>query len=467
MQLASASPKRSTSVRRPDPVVGRTRPARRDAVTVRDVAAPLVVIALLYVGFFKSIRSLDLLPVDLTLVCFVAVVLAVAANVLGRHRRIKLPLPAAALVALLIPATLYALTNPEALDKRLKLIIPLLAVVGVTTLVKSHRRQRIWVWLHVVVGVALVATSSIGADNATKLLSRVGSNTIAAGRASGVAIVVLLVLLLTRGGLPRLWLKLVALATLVWLAGALVSTGSRGPVLACAASVLVVTVFGPGRGRLLRIVGGIAAVGAGWLLLADATGVGATRITRSLQGRDSLTGSREDLWREALSLIPQYPLGIGWGNFWAVLPPSTRLDSGYVQYPHNVLLEVWLEAGWLAGTGTAILLLASLARLRRSSGSPYAAALFGIAVFFVLNAMVSGDLNDNRMMWAAVAIAWVGAEGGGERRTRGGGVRTGDQRGTLVPVRIKARTADSSPRDRTLESRAVRDQAELSQRLDE
>ena len=392
-----------------EPRLRRAAASGSRGATVADLTAPLVVVALLYIGFFKSFESLRFMPVDLTLVCVLAVFVGVVYSCVGRREHLRLPLPAAALVALLLPATLYAVTNPEAIDKRLKMVIPLLAVVGVATLVRSARRQRIWVWLHVLVGVALVATS-VGVVDPTERFGTAGSNTIAAGRASGVAVVVLLILMLTPGGLRRWWMKLLAIATTVWLADALISTGSRGPVLACAASVLIVTAWSPGRGRLPRAVGGLAAVGVGWLLLTDATGIGATRITRSLEGRDSLTASREDLWREALSAIPAHPLGIGWGNFWALLPPSSRLDSGYVQYPHNFVLEIFLEAGWLAGIATVILVVLSLRRLRKGSAEPYGAALFGIALFFVLNALVSGDLNDNRMMWAAVAMAWVSVQ---------------------------------------------------------
>jgi O-antigen ligase len=402
-------PRPTTTRSNPRSRLGRDEASGSRAATLADLTAPLVVAALLYVGFFKRLESLRFLPVDLTLVCLLAVFVGVVYSCVGRREQLRLPLPAAAFVALLLPATLYTVTNPEAIDKRLKMVIPLLAVVGVATLVRSARRQRIWVWLHVLIGIALVGTS-VGAGDSTERFGAAGSNTIAAGRASGVAVVVLLILILTPGGLRRWWMKLAALGATVWLAEALISTGSRGPVLACAASVLIVAAGSPGRGRLIRAVGGVAAVGAGWLLLTDATGIGATRITRSLEGRYSLTASREGLWSEALSAIPGHPLGIGWGNFWALLRPSSRLDSGYVQYPHNFVLEIFVEAGWLAGVATVVLVVLSLQRLRQSSTEPYGAALFGIAVFFVLNALVSGDLNDNRMMWAAVAMAWVSAQ---------------------------------------------------------
>lgn len=378
------------------------------------MAAPTAVVLLLFIGFFKGAAFLQWAPVDLTVVCMALVAGGVAGHLLLQRGRSRVRLWGLAAVALAAPAAFYPATNPAVFEKRVKLLIPLLAVVGVCYLVRSARRQRLWVWLHVAVGVSLVATGvSAGEDSATRFAGA-GSNTIGAGRASGVAILVLLVLLIT-GGLPRWWQKILALGVAAWLTLALISTGSRGPVFACAAAVLVVATLGLGRHRVLRALTAVGALAAGWLLLTEATGLGATRITASVTGRYSLTGSRSGLWLEAAEAALVHPFGIGWGNFWSVLSPAERLDSGYVQYPHNFLLEVFLEAGWLAGLAITVFVAASLVRLHRLSRSPYGSALLAIALFFVLNALVSGDVNDNRMMWVAVVIAWVGATSLGSR----------------------------------------------------
>lgn len=409
-----------------------TRPATTSSLPL-DVLAAGSVAALLYVGFFKGSPLLEDTPVDLTVLCVALVATGVAVHLLGTGGRARLPVAGLLFVAACLPAGFYALTNPEALDKRIRLLIPLIAVIGVCTLVRTGRRQQIWVWLHVLVGVALVGAASVGGVDAAERLAAEGSTTIAAGRASGVAIVVLVLLLVGRG-LPSVWAKLLALGVAGWLTVALIQSGSRGPVLACALTVLVVTVLAPGRGRAVRVIGGLGAVAAGWLVLSDATGIGATRISRSLTGEYSLTETRQGLWEGALQTIAHHPLGIGWGNFWAVLPPSARLDSGYSQYPHNVILEVFAEAGWAAGVGAVLILALSLRRLLRSAGDPYGGALSGIAIFFVLNAMVSGDLNDNRMMWAAVAIAWVLAPPSAGLEQSGQGGQQGPVDGRLGAV---------------------------------
>jgi hypothetical protein len=364
-----------------------------------------VVALLLYIGFFKGASFMKWAPIDLTVIAITLVVGAVCLNLMARRAYIVIPLGVLVFVGLCIPPIFYAPTNPAAWDKRLRLAIPLIAAVGVVTLVDSPKRQRVWVWLHVIVGVLLVGTA-VGATDPAGRFAGAGSNTIGAGRASGVAIVVLLVLLVTkglRGRVPRMAASL----TVVWLLFALIDTGSRGPLFSCAAAALIVSAVSLGRGKPRRVAVAVCAILTGWFVITGGTGLGARRIYGSVSGEYSLMRSRAVLWDQALHVIYSNPLGIGWGNFWSALSPGARLDSGYDQYPHNVILEIFVEAGWLTGLAFLVLVAVSFARLYAKSGSPYGAALLGIAVFFVLNAMVSGDVNDNRMMWAAVAIAWA------------------------------------------------------------
>lgn len=408
-RVVSDVARRETDVRSPR-TAPPASPTASDSPRVRlraaEVLGPSAVVFLLFIGLFKGAPFLAGVPVDLTVMCMGLVGVATASHLLRTHGRARVSLWALAGLALALPAALYPGSNPAVFEKRIKLLIPLLAVVGVCYLVRSRRQQQVWVWLHVAVGVTLVATGVRVYDDATTRFTGAGSNTIGAGRASGVAILILLILLMT-GGLSRWWMRLAALAVAGWLAIALISTGSRGPVFSCLATILLVATSALGRHRYVRLVTAAGSIAAGWLLIVEATGLGASRIATTLTGRSELTHGRTDLWIEGVRGIAQHPLGIGWGNFWAVLSPAERLDSGYIQYPHNFVLEIFLEAGWLAGVAAIIFVAASLIRLQRASHAPYGAALFGIAIFFVLNACVSGDINDNRMMWAALAIAWV------------------------------------------------------------
>lgn len=419
---------------------GSTRPSQHWFVPTLpgDIVAVGSVAILVFAGLLKT--ELFWLPLDLTVLAATAVTLSVGWFVLTNQFHVRLPLPALLVIGTCLPATLYVATTSEALVKRAGLLITILVVIGCGTLVRTYRRQQLWTLFHLAAGVALVGTGSL---NEVGRLSGTGT-TVAAGRASGVAVVVLLCLALS-GGVRRPLMILACLGITTWLVLGLISTGSRGPVFACAAATLLVAVFAPGRGRYVRILAGIGAFGTGWLTLSEATGIGATRITNYVGGKYGLTGARGGLWEPTLGAIPAHPFGVGWGEFWHVLPAGALLDSGYRQYPHNVLLEVTIEVGWLAGATVAAFIIASLVKLRQGADHPCGAVLLGIAIFTVLNAMVSGDVNDNRVMWAALTVAWVQARPDDEAHRTAASPKPG------LSLRRVQRSTDRRPDDNSIQ----------------
>jgi hypothetical protein len=126
------------------------------------------------------------------------------------------------------------------------------------------------------------------------------------------------------------------------------------------------------------------------------------------------------MWREAWDVIPGHFWGLGWGGLSDLGPLSGggNLGPGGAPYPHDIWLQVTAEAGWIAGAALIVFVLCSLRRLRRLATSPYPAVLFGMAVFWVTQASLSGNVNSWRCMWASVAIAWVTVGSSGQ----GGGI---------------------------------------------
>ena len=371
---------------------------------MRDVLAPVALVTLLFAGYFKELTALAWLPVDLTLLALVATSAAVLVAVLPQGADIRLPVGAVALGLAFVPGVLLASANPYSTDKTYKLAITMVAALAPLYLLTTSRRQAVFVGLHVVVG-ALVAIGEVlypaGATETIRLALE-GAGTIASGRAVGVAIVVLLVLAMTQ----RRHRALLILAAAI-LGYFLVGSGSRGPLLAVVSTVVLVAVLIPGRGRAARfIMLGVAVVSLSWLVLYSGL-EGASRIRGTLGGGEEFSDeSRFAIWSEAVEAIRQTPQGVGWGDFWTVLTPGARHNPDYIQYAHNAVLEAAVEAGWIAATALAIFIVASLWKLGRARGAREF-ALFGIALFFAMNAMVSGDINDNRNAWAALAVAWV------------------------------------------------------------
>ena len=103
-----------------------------------------------------------------------------------------------------------------------------------------------------------------------------------------------------------------------------------------------------------------------------------------------------------LARLGEHPWGLGWGGF----ATAVDLDRGVArQYPHNLLAEVTLESGWLCGLGTLLVLAAALGAAWAQTRNLPGRLLFAGLVFCVVNAMVSGDLNDNRPMFSLVGAA--------------------------------------------------------------
>jgi O-antigen ligase len=384
---------------------------RRVSRDLLDYAAPAAVLLLLYAGYFKANPLLSWVPVDLTFLGAALTLTGICAvlirSIVPRGTGVVL-----GLWATFMPAAIFFAPGGYGGAKALHLFtLTLLSALGPLFLVRSRMRQETWVVMQIALGTVMAfgtALSPVPGQAAGEIyrLALDGSGPIAAGRASGVAVTGCFVLALA-GHRKRLWLVLLGAAVAV----PLFLSGSRGPVAAAAIAVAVVAVVAPASGtrRLVRVLlvatGGIA---AWYWVRGDTTGgagrIATTLLTGNLQDNSSRT--RFTIWHDAWSYIPHHIWGAGWGGLPDVAGFSLLGQDGLI-YPHNFILEVAGEAGWIAGIGVILFLWVGLRRLRAAAVSPYPSALFGMAVFFAVNAMVSGDVNDNRVMWASVAIAWV------------------------------------------------------------
>jgi O-antigen ligase len=377
----------------------------------RDYMAPFTVLLLLYAGFFKADPLLSWVPIDLTLLgallTLAGIIAVIVTSSVPRGTGVVL-----AVWATFTPMAILHAGNPYGSTKTLHLFtLTLLAALAPLFLIRSGRRQEIWVLMQIVLGTILAIGTYLApvSNMPPDVIYRTaleGSNPIGAGRAAGVAVVGCLCLALA-GHRWRVWLVLLGGGAAV----PLFMSGSRGPVLAAVISVFMVAALAPTSGikRFTRI--GLVGVGVAltYLYIQGSTTGGTGRIAQTLlQGVDQDTSSqvRLMLWRYTSSYIFRHPWGAGWGGLQHVSGFNLLNTEGLV-YPHNVLLEVTGEAGWIAGAAVIFFLWSGLRQLRTAAVRPFPAALFGIAVFFTLNAMVSGDVNDNRTMWASVAVAWV------------------------------------------------------------
>lgn len=380
-------------------------PSRRRVVRVRDVLAVLTVVVVMFVGTFKPIPDVERLPVDVTAVAGILVALAIVAKVIADRGSTRLPVGLLLIAAAFVPGFFIGDPNPYTSRAQLGVLLSGATTLGAFWLIDTPVRRMLWLWSLVVVGVA-VALLLEPDPSGFETVAGLGS-TISSSQALGVAIVVILTLVLhgTLSTRPRL---VVALALTAYLAVGLAGTGSRGPVAAAGVALVLsaITLRRPGRFKRSLTVGAVLA--SGWIALVTLTNPGAERLRLALTGAVDNTESRDGVWTAALETIPLLPEGAGWGNFWSVLEPADVLDSGYVQHAHNIVLEAFVEGGWPAGVAMIALIAGALLRLKTAAQQgPLDAAVFSVAVFFVVCAMFSGSMGNNRAMFAALAIGYA------------------------------------------------------------
>jgi hypothetical protein len=239
-----------------------------------------------------------------------------------------------------------------------------------------------------------------GGEGAQHRLIAFGADTIALGRISGFLFLYAAVLVFAFGRSRLLSFTVMGLAGLLAL-----FNGSRGPMLSAIVAILALLAFGRQKSRLSPMA--LAAYGGAFIALiafslSFAPDWSVARITLLLQGQLGPSELyRAEAAKAAVGIIPHAPLGLGWGGF------STQVDLWNAlprQYVHNLLLETFLEAGWLAGFAflgaVGWSLFCAWTRSMRPSG---AIAFTGIIYLFV-NCLVSGDVNDNKLLFTFMAL---------------------------------------------------------------
>ena len=259
------------------------------------------------------------------------------------------------------------------------------------------------------VGSALVLVTKLGETSIeTGIAGRFAlfpeENPIQFGRASAVGLIVTVYVVLAARA-P--WQRLVAVAAMPLMVVALISAGSRGPLLGSFVGLLILLVLvlraqaGWIRPALVAI-GGAAAV----LLTIRLVPSESSERALSLFGNDVGGLSAEErvgVWSQALDAFRENVLfGLGTGGFERIAPTDI--------YPHNILLEAAAELGILGLLLVLALLIVGAARLVRvwasASGGDQLQAALVVALFgsAIVNAFVSGDIQSNWAIWLSLGI---------------------------------------------------------------
>jgi len=188
-------------------------------------------------------------------------------------------------------------------------------------------------------------------------------------------------------------------AVVMVIVAGLLASRSRGGVSAFALAALVLPLASRHRRHTALAVSLLVGLGLAWIGLGD--------ILAAFEAR-GIRGSRLDLWRDVLSMVPRFPLfGDGWNAFATAFPwYQTVWKTDWVGEAHNDYLQVLIDGG-AVGAGLSVALLAVVFRgaLARAARSPLELGLFGALLAFALHGLVdfNGQIPANAATWIALA----------------------------------------------------------------
>lgn len=239
-----------------------------------------------------------------------------------------------------------------------------------------------------------------------------GNNYLVAGQTLGLGLVVLFAhALKTLKGSSAL---LSVLCAALFLALLLILPG-RGPVLSSLFSCGILTgiclITSSSLPRSLSIFASM--IGGALLLYAGLTyaeiPLYETSLIRAeallqdtLQDRSLL--DRFDFYRSSGSLFLEHPfLGVGFGR-WSV---ASGIKDLWAPHPHNLVLEVASELGLLGLAFLGCWGMLLIKQFKKNFHPPLPRSLLmslGILCFTLFNALKSGDLNDNIVLWSTMGV---------------------------------------------------------------
>jgi hypothetical protein len=391
---------------------------------------PALLVAYGYVGIFKGQPVLADLPFDATIALGVLLALVCIMRLLeGRAR----PVPAPYLLLLLLIGVMLWLglmwtPMPDyGMEKALKFVtFTSLAALAPFFIIESRRDLRTLLWA--TVGLALfggvVALVDPGGAESGRIEFGGNENTIFTSRLLCAGALVLLV---APGlGLPRR-LRVVSPLLGIALVGIAAGVGSRGPIVALAlalACVIAASIVRSPRQLLSVLLIVVAGIAIFPLIKLPETSKERLQQTVDNPVQTLEQDGRSRFYSKATELIEEHPLtGFGTGGFFLF---SYVLMDQEEKYPHNIFLELGSELGVGPPIALAVAVLWVLVALGRRAWTAESDTdrrlVFVLGGLFLNNLFAvqfSGDINDNRVFWAAFGVAWLLARYGIPSADRG------------------------------------------------
>lgn len=191
------------------------------------------------------------------------------------------------------------------------------------------------------------------------------------------------------------------------------AAGSRGPILSLFITVLLYLVLNFKK-LFFPILVIIISIGSIFIFTNFQTSVLGVGKTERLVTKDSRSKNARLVFIDrSFDLVKGYPFGVGLGN-WQIY--ANQYDATHLlkhQYPHNLLLEIFVELGCLPGTLFLILLIKvlffSYKRMHKYNchKNTFYHLLFYLQFYLILNSFLSGSLVDSRFLFVIMAMVLI------------------------------------------------------------
>jgi O-antigen ligase len=293
----------------------------------------------------------------------------------------------------------------------LLIIIPISVVI-----LEKYELKDVFYTLLILVGIScfLALLSIFGlasSDRADGRMAALGGGPIVFARWMGLGLIVLFFMPLKSNKIY----KYILLTIFFILA---LASGSRGPILSLLVTFSIFIVLNFNRVfikllvSLLFLISVLFISGAG-KQISEIGGFDRVFMNVSKKGgAKQSTGTRMDLALGSFVLFQHYPLGVGAGN-WQSTVNEIRPDHLIpLEYPHNLFFEIGNEYGIFVLV-ILIFTLLFIAALGYNKMSKYRdqttlyPVLFYLFIFFFLNSLVSGMLNDSRILFVIMSMILI------------------------------------------------------------
>ncbi len=376
----------------------------------------------LFAGRFKADPRFSSIPVDLTLLFFVFSFFLGTYIVIRRRFRINagalfLFSAASGFFIWVMVSFCWTPGSVYALQKMARIIpITLWSFLATAFIISpDSRRVKRFLWCLVVFAV-WIALETIKADAVfgQRVISVLGGNYLGVGRTVGPAIIIVFVYMLFE---KKIFNKILLFSAFIIFLSALLVARGRGPFLATLAAFMVPILLSMGmkadRKYQLKFFFKSYALPAILLYLSIAMIVGYLFISGHLTSTMqrfvlffTKLGASADVrlfdYQTSWTLFEKNPVvGYGIGS-WPLLAGFPDMRG----YPHNIILEILVEMGMVGAFFFFIFLFAGVTRLlsEKISNNPQRMIILALFVNAFVNAMLSGDIPDNRFLFSVVGL---------------------------------------------------------------